>query len=187
MLINLSLPMEKPSQEETSARHMNLFKLGHYGTHLDRLLDSEIPLEYFKSRAILFDISDFSGQRPVKAEDISPELAPENAFLLFRTGALQRNPYASKEYMSEFIEFSWELLESLLTRNIRFIGVDARGLRRNEEHRQVDLFCEKAGTFVIENILNTQLLPEGKPFTLYTAWFDAGGSGLPCKLTAETD
>ena len=187
MLIDLSLPLEKAPAEGARQRESDLFRLGHYGTHLDRLLGSAIPLDYFKNRALLFDISAFSQQRPVRVNDLPLELLREGDFVLFHTGALLRNPYASKEYLSEYIEFSWELLDALLRKKVRFIGLDARGLRRNEEHRVADTLCEESGAFVIENMANTELLPERRPFTVYAACFDAGGTGLPCRVFAETD
>lgn len=186
MFIDLSLPLREMHEENTGQREADLFRLGHHGTHLDRLLGSTIPLEYCKSRAILFDVSDFSSRRSVECDDVPLDLVRKDDFVLFRTGAMLRNPYASKDYMKEFIEFSWEMIERLLAKDIRFIGLDARGLRMNEEHRKADTLCEKAGTYVIENIANTERLPPAAPFTLHTAWFDAGGTGMPCKLIAET-
>ena len=185
MLVDLSLPPEKPRREDAGRREAELFRLGHYGTHLDRLLGSTIPLEYFESRALLFDISGFSRERPVHSRDVALDTVREGDFILFHTGALLRNTYARKEYMTEFIEFSWEVINALLQRKIRFIGLDARGLREGEEHREADTLCEESGVYVIENIVNTEQLPPGEPFTLYTTWFDTRGTGLPCRLVAR--
>ena len=113
------------------------------------------------------------------------DMVRQNDSVLFHTGAMLRNPYASKEYLAEHIEFSWDLITALLEKDIRFMGLDARGLRMNEEHRKADMLCEDSGTFVIENLTNTELLLVNTPFMLYAAWFDSGSSGLPCRVIAE--
>ena len=187
MLIDLSLPLTNPSAENVKQRDADLFQLGHYGTHLNRLLNSTIPLNYFISRALLFNVSDFAQHKSVESEDVLLEIIEPGDFIIFHTGAMGRNPYASKAYLDEFIEFSWDLLTSLLEKNIHFIGLDARGLRRNEEHRQADILCEESGTFVIENLNQTELLPYNRAFTIYTSWFDTSGTGIPCKVIAELD
>jgi kynurenine formamidase len=187
MLIDLSLPLEKRQPENMEQRETDLFRFGHYGTHLDRLLNRSVSIDYFKSRALLFDISAFSRQRPVLDSDLAFELVQEGDFILFHTGAILRNAYASKEYLNEYIEFSWEVLHAFLKRKVHFIGLDARGIRRNEEHRKADILCEESGTFVIENLANTEKLPVCQSFTIYTAWFDTGGTGLPCKVVAEVN
>ena len=184
MLVDLSLPL-KAAPEGASERESGLFKLGHYGTHLDRLLGTAIPFYYFKSRGLLFDVSRISTERPVERLDIPLEMIQPGDFVLFHTGAMARHGYGGKAYMAEYIEFSWDLLHAILDRRIRFIGLDARGLRRNEEHRQADIACEEAGAFVIENLMNTGQLSPQVPFTMYTAWFDTGGTGIPCRVTAE--
>lgn len=185
MLEDLTLPLENTAQKDLAQRERDLFRLGHHGTHLDRLLGSTIPLEYFKSRALLFDVGTFFCERPVESRDIALDLIRAEDFILFRTGALSRNPYASPGYLKEFVEFSCDLLHDLLARKIRFIGLDCRGLRRNGEHREADLLCEKSGVFVIENMAVTKDLPEKSPFTIYAAWFDTDDSGIPCRVVAE--
>ena len=186
MFVDLSLPLAGiPEDGAHREREKDLFRLGHYGTHCDRLLKTEIPLEYMKSRAVKLDVSEFSRFRPVLADDIAADLIQPGDFVLLHTGAMGRNPYASKAYLDEFIEVSWECITLLLEKRARFIGLDARGLRRNEEHREADTLCERAGTFVIENLANTGALPEKTPFTLYAAWFDTGGTGVPCRAVAE--
>ena len=185
-LIDLSLPLRKPELDSVGQRDAELFRQGHYGTHLDRHTVDAVPLEYFKSRALLFYLGAFSAQRPVEKEDVPLDMVRQNDSVLFHTGAMLRNPYASRGYLAEHIEFSWDLITALLEKDIRFMGLDARGLRMNEEHRKADMLCEDSGTFVIENLTNTELLPVNTPFMLYAAWFDSGSSGLPCRVIAET-
>jgi kynurenine formamidase len=186
MYIDLSLPINKNLTElQASTREEALMRLGHKGTHLDRLLNTEVPLEYVKSRALKFDVSEFMPGHDVELTSLSLDCIQAADFIVFHTGGIKRHGYASKAYMEEKFALSWGLIESLLMKRIRFIGIDARGIRENQEHRRADELCEQAGTYVIENIDNTAMLPENAPFTIYAFCFDLGGSGLPCRIIAE--
>ena len=189
MFVDLTLALVRRKDDSgddgISGRDRDIMSKGHYGTHLDRHLEQPVPLDYFKSRGLAFDVSAFCHSRPILAGDVSCELLEPGDFAVFHTGALLRNPYGSKAYMGGFIEFSWELIDSLLERRVRFIGLDARGLRMNAEHAEADIRCEKTGAFVIENLANTQQLPFGAPFIVYAASFDTNGTGIPCRVIAE--
>lgn len=187
MFFDLSLPLKpnSASLDSGTERETELFRSGHFGTHLDRVLKTDVPLEYFKSRAIKIDISSFSNVRPVTLQDIPESLVQAGDFVLFHTEAIVRNPYASRGYMEEYIEFSWELIDFLLGRRIHFIGLDARGVRQNQDHREADIRCEKAGAYVIENLTGTGQLPVNTPFVIYVSCFNLGGTGIPCKVIAE--
>ena len=186
MIIDLSLPLmlEKPLASG-SPRDEALARLGHTGTHLDRILGSAIPIEYTKSRGVLIDVSAFSRQRETQPGDLPTGLVRAGDFVLFRTGAIRRHAYGSPDYRREHVALSWKTIDSLVESRVRFIGVDARAIRPDEDHRDADSRCEQAGAYVIENLTGLEALPEGVPFTVYTAWFDLGGSGIPCRVTAE--
>lgn len=188
MFYDLSLPLRAgiPASVQKTFNKKSLISQGHVGTHLDRLLESEMPLHYFKSRAVLFDVSGFCLDREVDAKDVSFELIQPGDFVMFHTAHVSRYGYGSHGYLNASFDVSWDLVQHLLERKVHYIGVDARGLRRNEEHRVVDERCERAGVFVVENINNMEKLPVRKAFIAYTMCFDAGGTGLPCRIVAET-
>jgi kynurenine formamidase len=186
MYLDLSLPITVNEAElQTTVREESLLRLGHKGTHLDRILRTAVPLEYFKSRAVSFDVSDFSQKRPVEADDLPLEHLRADDFVLIHTGAMKRHGYGSREYLDDFFELSWNALDLLIERRVRFIGIDARGIRQNAEHREADARCEKSGVYVIENINDAERLPMLSPFTMYTMCFDMGGTGIPCRVIAE--
>lgn len=184
MFIDLSLPLEKHGTE-FAERELNLFKLGHYGTHLDRLLGTQIPLTYFKSRGIIFDIRALTEKNFLDISDIDISLIQPNDFVLFYTGFTGSYGYSSKEYFDHCIEFSWELINKIIALNVHFIGMDMCGLRRKDDHKKADPLCEQGKVFVIENLISLDKLPQHSPFTVYTASFDTGGTALPCKVIAE--
>jgi kynurenine formamidase len=186
MYYDLSLPFAGGRMDmQVNDREKALANAGHHGTHLDRLLHTQIPLEYFKSRAIKIDVSAFSRARTVEVTDLPLEDIRSGDFVFIHSGAMRRHGYGTRPYLEEFFEISWEALEALLSRKIRYIGVDSRGIRPNQEHAEADTRAEKAGAYVIENMNNTELLPGLTPFTAYTVTFDMGGTGIPCRVIAE--
>jgi kynurenine formamidase len=186
MYIDLSLPVSPDgAAPETTARERSLMDFGHKGTHLDRLLGTTLPPDYVKSRAVQFPVDGFSANRPVTPEDIPLDRIRGGDFVLFHTGAVKRHRYGSRAYLDAYFELSWEVIDALIDKKIHFIGIDARGIRANREHREADERCERARVYVIENLQNTELLPALEPFVLYAFCFDTGGSGLPCRVIAE--
>lgn len=187
MLYNLSLQLdEKIDKKETfSTDTAEKMKLGHYGTHLDRLLWTSIPLEHFKRRALLFDVAAFWQQKEIQCSDLELELIEAGDFIVFRTGVMAAYGYTGSEYMKIYGELSWELIKTLTDKKVSFIGLDARGIRRNDEHKEADMYTEKNGCYVIENLTGLCTLPEKIPFIIYTACFEISATGIPCKVVAE--
>ena len=194
MLIELSLPfnLESPdfkafADKAQSKRVSSLASLGHWGTHLDRLKGSGIPADYFKSRGICLDARDRPDGGVITEEALDLRLVQPKDFVILRTGVMENHPYATEGYMSAPFELEWKALDALLGIGIRFIGLDARGLRADKDHPKADTVCETRGAFVIENLANVGKLPIGVPMTIYAAVFDLGGTGLPVKVMAELD
>lgn len=189
MLIDLSLSLadakiKNSKGENFGPRDQQIIKLGHYGTHLDRLLKSEIPLDYFKSRALVVDLRARGWDCEYKSDILNNRMQAGD-FIIFRTGIMEKYPYGTKDYQKSQPNFSWELIRKLGSSKVHFIGLDARGLRGGEEHAEADRECEAEGIYVIENLTNINKLPLDHFFTIYTAWFDTGGSGIPCRVIAE--
>lgn len=158
--------------------------MGHVGTHLDTYEKISIPLEYFKSRGIIFDVRNI---KEVGINDIDLSLIKENDFVLFYTAQIEKYTYGSKEYFNDYsTELSNELINTLISKKIRFIGIDNAGIRNHNEHEKADRLCEKNGIYVIENLCNLNKLNNNKDFILYTNWFDDDEmTGLRCKVIAE--
>lgn len=156
--------------------------MGHVGTHLDTYEKSNIPLQYFKSEGIVFDVRNISEVSPanIKVEDI-----PENSFVIFRTGQIEKHSYGDKLYFDHHPQLSQELIHLLCNRKIRFIGVDCAGIRQHKEHEEADRLCEKHGIYVIENLCNLDQITVDN-FTVYTMWLDDEVmTGLKCRVIVE--
>ncbi|MDR2367275.1 MAG: cyclase family protein [Deltaproteobacteria bacterium] len=191
-VIDLSLPfdLEAPDlasfeDKSQAKRFSSLTSVGHWGTHLDRLLGTKVPPAYFKSRGLCLDVRHLVPSGAMAKEDIDLGLIRKGDFVIFRTGVMESHPYGSEGYLKARFDVGWDLLEALLGIGVRFLGLDARGLRADSEHAKADTTCERAGVYVIENLTSLAALPAGRPMTVYAAIFDFGGTGLPAKVFAE--
>lgn len=168
--------------EKDEQRHITS---GHIGTHLDTYRKTPISLEYFKSPGVLIDVTDFCEHREIMAEDIAGLQIPPASFVIFRTARIEHVSYGSTEYFKDHPQLSKELIDVLLSLNIRFIGIDCSGIRRGDEHRNADILCEENGVYVIENLCNLNQLNSAE-FTVYTMWLDDPAmTGLKCRVLAE--
>lgn len=159
---------------------------GHIGTHLDIYNKSEVPMEYFKTKGILIDISHISEEREIEIEDIKDIFIPENSFVLFRTGRIEKYPYGDDEYFKDHPQLSHDLIQYLIDKKIYFIGMDCSGVRRGEEHQDADELCEKNGCYIIENICNLDKLVDKNIESIYTIWLDhPTATGIPVRVLAE--
>lgn len=156
--------------------------MGHIGTHLDTYKKSDIPLEYFKSQGVIFDVRNIS---EITCDDIDLNSIKEGDFVIFHTGRIEEHPYGNPLYFEDHPQLSHELIEKLMEKKIRFIGVDCPGIRRNDEHEVADRLCEDHGVYVIENLKNLADISSPR-FKVYTMWLDDDVmTGLRCKVIAE--
>ncbi len=158
--------------------------MGHVGTHLDTYEKSNIPLEYFKSEGVLFDVRETTEVTP---KDIDLDLVKENDFVLFRTGRIEAHAYGEPAYFEDHPQLSQELIRKLAEKKIRFIGIDCPGIRQHSEHEAADRLCEQHGIYVIENLKNIPSITAPR-FTVYTMWLDDEiMTGLRCRVIVECE
>lgn len=176
------LPLDSPLLQWANEQDNPHMAMGHIGTHLDTYEKSVIPLDYFKSPGILFDVRNIPEVSPA---DVDLSLTLPGDFVLFRTGRIEKFPYGDPRYFEGHPQLSHQLIEALASKNIRFIGVDCPGIRQHSEHEPADRFCETHGIYVIENLTALNRLPTQR-FTVYTMWLeDAVMTGLRCRVIAE--
>ena len=184
MLIDLTLKVESnsPIFGWVESQLNKLAALGHVGTHLDTHSRSTVPLDYFKSRGVVFDVK---GKSEIDVSDVDLSKINKGDFVLFYTGSIEKFVYGSGEYFGEHPQLSPELIDELLSRQIRFIGVDAAGIRRGDEHGIADKHCESCGVYVIENLHNLGAI-KADEFTVFSMWIDDSElTGLKCRVIAE--
>lgn len=157
---------------------------GHVGTHLDCYLKTEIPLEYYRSPALVFDVRGIV-DREITPADVDAKAIAPGRFVLFYTGWIEQHPYGTKAYAAEHPQLSEALIDLLIEREVRFIGLDCPGVRRHAGHKPADERCEAAGVYIIENLVNLGQLP-GQGATVTALWMnDEDATGLRCRVVAE--
>lgn len=191
MKIDLSFKIKKEMLDEmlstVKATNEAAERAGHVGTHLD-VMNGEFSIENVITKGKIFDISHIKTGE-VKLEDLDLSIIKENDFVLFHSGILKEYGYGATEYLSTYIELSDELIDYLIDKKISFIGVDMAGAKTPKDHLRIDLHCAEKGIFIIENLVNLDLLLKeslGKSFTVYTFPTNMSGfSGLSCRVIAE--
>lgn len=185
--VDLTLFVKKTNRvykqvEVQAQRHI---LMGHVGTHFDVYGDIQVPLDYMLTRGIIFDVSHIK-KREVMLEDIAIDCIQPGDFVLMHTGSIERHPYGSNLYFGNSLQFSWELIEALAKKYVKFIGIDAPDLRKgHEEHPKADQMCLKYGAFVMENLINLDQLDLYLPFQVMTMWFeDPEATGIRCRVAA---
>jgi kynurenine formamidase len=186
MRIDLTLSVDTNLLNEFTENE-RMIRLGHLGTHFDGM-NREFSLDYWKLRGKVIKALDIV-ERDIELKDIETSAIQEDDFIVFYTGFLGKTKYGSEAYFTEHPQLSMELINFLLTKKIKMIGIDGAGLRRGGEHTPTDQHCADNDVFVVENIANLDLLyrkVKNNPFRIYTAPVNFSGmSGLPCRVIAE--
>ncbi|MCI5772993.1 MAG: cyclase family protein [Erysipelotrichaceae bacterium] len=183
MYIDLTLKVDKdsPIVQWALSQDNPHMAMGHVGTHLDTYEKTVIPLEYFCSSAHLFEVMDLA---EVGVEDIDLTKVKKHSFVLFRTGQIERYPHGDPRYFNDHPQLSPSLIDCLIAKQVRFIGIDAPGIRNHAQHEIADRQCEKHGIYVIENLINLDKLTCDEPL-VYTMWLDDEKmTGLKCRVIA---
>jgi kynurenine formamidase len=186
--LTLSIDMNDPVVGKANMDQNSFMSAGHVGTHLDSYLQTDIPVQYHSRNGVVLDASGFGamdidtsilGEREVNAGD----------FVIFHTGFIERFAYGTREYFRDHPQLSWELIDLLIARKVSFIGIDAAGVRRGEEHGMADRKSEAGGVYIIENLTNTSRLQAtagANTFKVFTGWTGLKGySGLSCRVIAD--
>lgn len=186
MILDLTLEVDTSLIDEYSSTE-RMVRWGHLGTHFDAM-NNGFSLDFWKLKGRLFDVRSF-GPEEIGIGDVDASIIEKEDFVIFYTGFLENQVYGSETYFKEHPVLSYELIDLLLDKEVRIIGIDAAGLRRGEEHTPADQRCADRGVFVVENLANLGSLFNAagtKQFRIYTAPVNFKGmSGLPCRVIAE--
>lgn len=187
--IELSLRPEQLFIENsvTKEREAQLLQAGHYGTHIDVPLQTRIPISYMESRCIVFDVSAVQ-ERDVQLSDFASADIHAQDFVIFKTNQIMRHFYGTDLYFHQHPQLGQEVIEFLIEKRVRIIGIDAAGVRRGKEHKVADELCERNGIYIVENLFNLDKLPlaHEATFAITILWFEIPGkTGLPCRVVAK--
>lgn len=185
MLVDLTLKLNKDNEAYKWAisQENPLAALGHVGTHLDSYLQTTIPLEYFKNNGILFNVK---GKNLITSEDIDLDKVKKDDFVLFYSDYSNLYNYGSDEYFQNHPQLSDELINKLIDKKIRFLGLDFAGIKNDKTHVDFDKLLEKNNIYVIENLINLNKINTDS-FNVYVFWLEENDStGLKCRVIVET-
>ncbi|STX51478.1 Putative cyclase [Legionella busanensis] len=189
MYIDLTLSLNELSMDKEIMNEKAdiIFKSGHYGTHIDIHLQTEIPLEYMANRALLFDVSHIK-DRDIESTDIDIDAIKAKDCLIFKTDRIKEHTYGSQAYFYQHPQLSDALIDILIAKKIHIIAIDAAGIRRGKEHALADKRCEAQSVYIVENITNLDsLITQVKgDFQIHLMWLNLPEkTGLPCKIVAK--
>lgn len=151
----------------------------HVGTHIDtyRLSYSKRGAEEVEAR-----ILDVRGKIEIGLDCIKDIELEE--FIIFRTGYMENYGYGTKDYFNieDAPYLSIELVDRLIERKVKYIGIDLHGIRHSREHKKVDIYCEDRGVYVVENICNLDKIGDRK--RLLVSWnASAEASAIPLEIS----
>jgi kynurenine formamidase len=184
MLIDLTLPITPERVKFIEAQ--GHAPEGHICTHFD-VMNKEFPLESFRTRGRLIDISALR-DREIEIADIESHGISEGDTVIFHTGYMDELGYDNAAYWRRSAELSDAAVGYLLDRRIRLIAIDAAGAQKPKKHKDVDQLCADNGVFIVENLDNVKALlgRDHRDFTVFTAPLKhVGYTGLPCRVIVE--
>ncbi len=189
-MLDLSIPYDQLGDVSTpeGMRAQELFKRGHYGTHIDIHLKTTIPLNYANTDGVMFDVRHV-GTSEIELPDFDIEQVKQGDFVLFRTGMMEREGYGGAKYFTDHTTLSNATIDALLTRQVKIIGIDAVGVRRGKEHVDADKRCEKQGLYIIENLCQLDKLTEApvQRLRFTTMWWPLPDqTGYPCRVLVDS-
>lgn len=174
-MLDITMKLKKDNKvfEWLESTDNKLAKQGHIGTHIDVYKKTDVPLEYFKTKAIIIDCSNYDLDKEIGIEITKNIDIQKNDFVIFRSNIQEQYEYGSDIYINNHHQLSFELIDYLISKEIAFIGVDFAGIRRGKEHVQADIKAEENKLYIIEN-LDLKAL-DGKinnKVDAYTLWIE---------------
>lgn len=186
--LTLSIDMNDPVVGKANMDQHSFMSAGHIGTHLDTYLQTPIPPEFCVRRGKVFDATAFEGC-DVDISVLGDQSVEAGDFAIFHTGFLDKHGYGTREYFKDHPQLSWELINHLIEAGVSFMGIDAAGVRRGDEHGVADRRAEAGGVYIIENLANIGVLAQAahdSDFKVFTGWTGLRGySGLSCRVIAD--
>lgn len=173
-MIDITLKLEKNNNvwNWLKSQENKLIAAGHIGTHIDVYNKSEIPESYIKSKGVIIDCSKYGLDEEIGMECIQGKEINNGDFIIFKTNIGEKYPYGSDIYIKNHHQLSFELIDYLINKKVRFIGIDCAGIRRGKEHVEVDIKCENNNVYVVENLNLSQVTNYEKEISVYTIWIN---------------
>lgn len=125
----------------------------HIGTHIDTYKNTYIDFDTSKISTLIVDVM---GEEEIGIDTVKNISLEETEFIIFRTGYMEKYGYGSRKYFHDrpLPKLTFDLVDYLIDKGIKFIGIDLHGIMHGSEHKKIDIYCEEKNVYVIENICN---------------------------------
>lgn len=177
-MINLSIILTDEMIKEATNNEVRA-SFGHLGTHVD-LKGKDFNNQEVKG--IVFKCDD-----NVEINNIDLSLVKENYLVMFNTNHSNKYPYGSSDYYKDYSILSNELIDKLIEKKVSFIGIDGPGIKKGKEHPLIDSYLADRNIFVIENLINLDLLKANKTYTIKLVGKTSIDDGLPLEVMVNDD
>ncbi len=129
----------------------------HVGTHIDVYNHTMLEDEFKCVRGVVMDVR---GIQEIGVEDLKGVELLKGDFAILRTGYMEKYGYGSESYfdLEGAPHLKTELVDYLIFKGVKFIGIDFHSIQLGAEHRKIDIYCEERGTYVVENLTNLEKL-----------------------------
>ena len=177
-MINLDIELTDEIIKEATNKEVRA-SFGHIGTHIDlkgKSFDNQ------EVKGIVFKCEDNK-----EINDVDLSLVKENYFVIFDSNHCIKYPYGTSEYFKDYSILSNNLIERLIEKKVSFIGIDGPGIRKGKEHPLIDSYLANKNIFVIENLVNLDLLEDNKVYTIKLIGKTEADDGLPLEVIVNDD
>ena len=171
-MLDITMKIDKDDEifREINNEENEHMRDGHIGTHIDVYNKTDIPMEYFRTSAVIIDCTEYEIEKEIGIEIVDNIDIKEEMTVIFKTDMIKKCSYSSEGYRNHH-QLSYELIEYLISKKIAFLGIDASGIRKGEGHKTTDIKCELHNVFVIENLDLRKIKEKGNIYTTaYTMW-----------------
>lgn len=155
----------------------------HVGTHIDTYCNTLDSKGDIILRGVIVDVR---GVIEIGSESLQGKDVPEEGFVIFRTGYMERYGYGSDGYFQKegAPYLKDELIDDLIKRGVRFIGIDLHGVQHGANHKRIDVYCEERGVYIVENLINLE--KSGSSPDLRVRWEGSeGASAIPVEIEVD--
>lgn len=177
-MINLDIKLTDEMIKEATNKEVRA-SFGHLGTHVD------LKAKDFNNQEVKGIV--FKCEDNMEINDIDLSLIKENYFVMFNTNHSSKYKYGSDEYYKDYSILSNELIKELIKKKISYIGIDGPGIRKGKEHPLIDSYLANKNIFVIENLINLDLLKENEVYTIKLIGKTIIDDGLPLEVLVNDD
>lgn len=166
-----------------SIDHFSPQLIGHVGTHIDIMDTPGLDAMRFISKAHIIEVEGIF-DREISLNDCqfnALDIQPMDS-IVFKTN-WSKKMLPSRDYFKNHPYLHTEVVDYLLCKQINLIAIDAPGIKRGQEHRDIDQYCADKGVYVVENLINLEQIKADFTSILYCFPINhSKNTGVTCRV-----